>query len=91
MIIIVSVPLDFFMLQHLFPYACIAHFGMGCGGLLLLLLLFFFFFPVFKAIIFSSKILTFSFNISSHSFSSRAFEGFYVLKNCLGFFSLPFL
>ena len=48
------------------------------------------FFSVFKATISSSNTLTFSLNISSHSFSSVAFEGFGVLKNCLGFFFHPF-
>ena len=73
----------FFILQQLFPYVCAAHFRVGCEG-------FFFFFLAFKAIISSSKVLTFSLNILSHSSSSRAFEGVGVLKNCLGFFFPPF-
>ena len=74
---IMSLPSYFLMLQQLLPYVCAAHFRVGCEG---------FFFPTFKAIISSSKLFTFSLNILWHSYSSRVFMGFGVLKNCLGFF-----
>ena len=64
---IISLFLYFFMLQQLFPYVSTAHFRVGCEG-------FFFFFLALKAIISSSKVLTFSFNILLHSSSSGAFE-----------------